>query len=317
MQFARSWRRAFHAIHWREIRSICGTALTEWSKHKAPRLGAALSFYTLLSIAPLLLVVVWVVALILGREAAQTNVVQQVEYLVGAQGAEAAKSLLQVSQKPSEGIAATIFGLATLLFGASGVMIELRDALNIIWDVSTPELTGVKEVWGFLKERLFSFAIVLAIGFVLLVSLALSAVISALGALPVGVLPAREILLHVLNSVVSFGVVTALFSAIYKFLPDTRIEWRDVVLGAAVTALLFTLGKQALGIYLGRASFASMYGAAGTIAVFIIWVYYSAQIFFFGAEFTKIFAHSHGSRNPIVPASGVVASRPKTSTILS
>src|SRR5262249_55238390 len=163
----------------------------------------------------------------------------------------------------------TVVGLVTLLFGASGVMIELRDALNIIWDVSTPELKGLKEVYGFLKERLFSFAIVLAMGFVLLVSLAVSAAISALGTLSATTLPGHVAVLHVVSSIASFCVVTGLFAAIYKFVPDAKIEWEDVILGAAVTSMLFTLGKLAIGIYLGTAAFGSMYGAAGSIVLFI------------------------------------------------
>ena len=185
---------------------------------------------------------------------------------------------------------------------------ELRDALNYIWDVPSPELSGMKRAWSFVKDRLFSFALVLAVGFLLVVSLAVSAWIAALGALSAHYLPANEALLDVLNFILSFAVITALFAAIYKFLPNARIEWRDVILGGAVTSVLFSLGKLGLGIYLGKAAFASAYGAAASIVALIVWVYYSAQIFFLGAEFTHVFANCHGSRPSEHPQGMVVES---------
>ena len=298
---ARRYRKPLSSFRWRDIVCILGASFDEWNKHKAPRLGASLAFYTLLSIAPLLLVVVSVVGLVLGHQLAEADVVSQVQSLVGRQGALAAQALLEGSRNTTHGVLAAVFGLLTLLFGASGVMIELRDALNTIWEVPTRTLTGVKKLTGFIKERLFSFALVLAIGFILLVSLTISAWISALGAWSESLLPADEAVLHILHFVVSFVIATALFSAIYKFLPDIRLEWRDVALGGAVTSLLFTIGKILLGVYLGRGSFASTYGAAASIVVLIVWVYYSGQIFFLGAEFTKTFAKIYGSeptRNP-------------------
>jgi membrane protein len=194
---------------------------------------------------------------VLGHQAAEADTIAQVQALVGTQGARAAQALLEGSRSTAQGILATAFGVLTLLFGASGVLIELRDALNTIWEVPTPELSGLKMISAFVKERLFSFALVLAIGFILVVSLAVSAWIAALGALSASILPAPEMVLHVLNSVVSFVIITGVFSAIYKFLPDIRIEWHDVIFGEAVTSVLFTIGKLALGIYLGKASFAS------------------------------------------------------------
>jgi membrane protein len=216
--------------------------------------------------------------------------------VVGVQGAKAADALLEGSRNTTHGIIATIFGALTLLFGASGVLIELRDALNTIWEVPTPKLSGLKMVSSFAKERLFSFALVLAIGFLLVVSLAISAAIAAVGAWSASILPAHEAILHAANFVISFAVITCLFSAIYKFLPDVKLEWRDVLMGGAVTSILFSIGKLALGIYLGKASFASTYGAAASIVVLIVWVYYSGQIFFLGAEFTKTFANTYGSQ---------------------
>ena len=290
------YRKPLASFRWKEIVSILSASFDGWSRHKAPRLGASLAFYTLLSMTPLLLVLVSVVGLVMGRRAAQADIVSQVEDLVGTQGAAAAQALLQGSKNTTHGVIATAFGLVTLLFGASGVLIELQDALNTIWETPTPALKGFKMVSSFVKQRLFSFALVLAIGFILIVSLAVSAWIAAIGTWWASILPAHEAILHALNFIVSFLIFTALFSAIYKFLPDVCIEWRDVILGGGVTAMLFEIGKLALGIYLGKASFASTYGAAASIVVLIIWVYYSSQIFFLGAEFTRTFANTYGSQ---------------------
>src|SRR5215469_10505108 len=317
----RRYRKPLNSFRWRNIVSIFSASLGEWSKHKAPRLGASLAFYTLLSITPLLLVLVSVVGLVLGHQTAEQDIVSQVQALIGKQGATAAQAVLEGSHNTAQGIIATAFGLLTLLFGASGVLIELHDALNTIWEVPTPELSGLKKLSSFIKERLFSFALVLAIGFILVVSLALSAWIAALGAWSASILPAHEIILHTVNFVVSFVIITGMFSAIYKFVPDVHIEWRDVVLGGAVTALLFTIGKLALGIYLGKASFASTYGAAASIVVLIVWVYYSGQIFFLGAEFTKTFANFYGSQpsrqpNGLVTDAGVANPAPATPNLV-
>jgi membrane protein len=304
---ARRYRKPLKSFRWRDIQALLGESFTGWSEHNAPRLGAALGFYTLLSIAPLLLVLVSVASLALGQEAAKAEVIRQVDDLVGAVGAQAAQSLLSASRSTAHGIVATAFGVLALLFGASAVMVELRDALNTVWDVPAPKVSGFRMVAGMVKERLFSFALVLAVGFLLVASLAVSTWISALGAYSASILPANVIVWHTLNFIVSFGVVTGLFSAIYKFLPEARIEWRDVLLGGAVTSALFTIGKFALGIYLGRAAFASTYGAAASIVMLIIWVYYSAQIFFLGAEFTKVFANRYGSQPSRSPEGMVIA----------
>jgi membrane protein len=247
-------------------------------------------------------VAVSIAGLAFGQQAAVGDLVYQVQDLAGPAGAKAVQALLEGARNTTHGIIATIIGLITLLFGASGVLIELHDALNTIWEVPTPELKG-NWAWiaSFIKERLFSFALVLAVGFLLLISLVLNAWIAALGAVSVAALPAHEAILHVLNLAISFVIITGLFAAIYKIMPDVRTEWRDVLLGGAVTSALFTIGKLVIGLYLGRASFASTCGAAASIVVFIIWVYYSSQIFFLGAEFTKIFANWYGSqpnRNP-------------------
>lgn len=289
---------------WREFQSLLSDSVDSWSRHKAPRLGAALAFYTLLSLAPLLLVAVAIVGLVFGHAAAQQGVITQVQNLVGPQGAKATQALLEGSKNTTHGIVATVVGLLTLLFGASGVMLELRDALNTIWEVPTPTLEGMKnKLAGFLKERLFSFAMVLSVGFLLVVSLAVSTWIAALGALSSSVVPAVEVLLHVANTLVSFIIITGLFAAIYKVMPDVKLQWRDVLLGGAFTSLLFTLGKLGLGLYLGKASIASSYGAFASIVMLVLWVYYSGQIFFLGAEFTRTFAIRFGSRPLLRPGS--------------
>lgn len=298
---ARRYRKPLKAFRWCDIQALLSESFDEWSKHKAPRLGAALAFYTLLSLTPLLLVVVAIVGLVFGHKAAEQEIVQQVQMLVGAQGAKAIEAVLQGSRNTTHGVIATLVGIVTLFFGASGVLIELRDALNTIWEVPTPALAGWGKITGFIKQRLFSFAIVLAIGFLLVVSLAVSAWIAALGELSESIVPGEEILLNVVNALVSFIVITGLFAAIYKIMPDVRIEWRDVMLGGAATSLLFTLGKLILGIYLGKASIASTYGAAASIVVLVIWVYYSGQIFFFGAELTRSFANHYGSHPNLHP----------------
>jgi len=299
---ARRYRKPLKSLRWRDIEFLFGESFNAWNKHKAPRLGASLAFYTLLSLTPLLLVMVAIIGLVFGHVTAQHEVVRQVQMLIGTQGAKATEALLEASRNTTHGIVATIIGMVTLLFGASGVMIELRDALNTIWEVPTPKLTGIRSrVTSYIKERLFSFAMLLSIGFILVVSLATSAWISALGAVSALLLPSIEALLQLVNALASFAVITCLFAAIYKIMPDIRIEWLDVMLGGAVTSLLFTVGKSLLGLYLGKASIASSYGAFASIVVLVIWVYYSSQIFFLGAEFTRTFANDYGSqpnRNP-------------------
>lgn len=298
---AKRHRKALSALRWCDIRILFSDSVDGWSKHKAPRLGAALAFYTLLSLTPLLLVVISIVGLVFGRRSAEHQIFQQIQLLVGSQAAIATEAVLRGARNATHGVLATVIGSVTLLFGASGVLIELRDALNTIWEVPGNSLTGTKKVMSFIKERLFSFALVLAIGFLLVVSLAISAWIAALGEISASLLPAPEITLHILNSLISFVVITGLFAAIYKLLPDVLIEWRDVVLGGAATSLMFTLGKFLLALYLGKASFASTYGAFASMVVLVLWVYYSGQIFFFGAELTKSFAYRYGSHPSIQP----------------
>lgn len=292
---------------WHDILTVCKDSFAEWNRQNATRLGASLAFYSLLSLAPLLLLSVSIVGLVFGQSNAEHNVTQQIQSLVGPAAANAATEFLKAPRAKEHGFIGTALGVITLLFSASGVVIELQQALNYIWEVKTPENSGLRVVTSFIRERLFSFAMVLGIGFLLIVSLALSTWISGLSANSGNISGAEAALFHFLNSLVSFLVITALFAAIYRVMPDTRIEWRDVLLGGAFTSLLFTIGKLLLGIYLGRASYSSMYGAAASVIVLIAWIYYSAQIFFLGAEFTKIFAHTYGSHTGQKPQASQAA----------
>ena len=274
---------------------------SEWLEDNAARLGAALAFYSVLSLAPLLVIVLAIAAVVFGEEAARGQIVAQIEGMVGTEGARAIQDMIAHAQRPEAGVIATVLGVIMLLFGAAGVFGQLQDALNTIWEVQAKPGRGV---WGFLKARYFSFAMVLGTGFLLLVSLVLSAALAALGKYMTDALPGLGPVWQVVNFGVSFGVVTLLFALIFKVVPDVKIAWKDVWIGAALTALLFTLGKFLLGLYLGRSSIGSAYGAAGSLVVLVVWIYYSAQILFFGAEFTQVYAKRYGLQ--IVPTKDAI-----------
>ena len=261
-----------------------------WSEHEAQRLGAALAFYAVLSLAPLVILVIAIVAMIFGHSGAQDQIIAQVQGLIGQAGATAVKGMIESARKPAAGAVASTIGVITLLFGASGVFGELRSALNKMWDVKPPTGAGI---WGTIRERFFSFGMVLAVGFLLLVSLLLSAGLAAAGKYLGGMLPVPEFVLSAINFVVSFAAIALLFALIFKYVPETEIAWRDVWLGAATTAFFFTIGKYVIGLYLGKAAVGSAYGAAGSLVVVIVWVYYSSIIFLFGAEFTHELACAH------------------------
>jgi membrane protein len=277
-----------------DLKSLFAKTAAGWSKHDAARMGAALAYYSLLSLMPLLLVVISIAGLVFGTGAAETRVMGQMQFLLGYQRANILEALLHGAENKADGVVATIVGTVVLMFGATGVLVELRDALNTIWEHPVRPLTTFQQIAGMVKERLWSLALVLVIVVVLTGSLLLSTSISALGVLT-AVLPANEATLHLLNALASFATLTIVFGAIYKVVPQVPIKWRDVILGAAVTALLFTLGNLLLGLYLGKTSFSSTYGAASSAVALAIWVYYSSQIFFLGAEFTKVFADTYGS----------------------
>jgi membrane protein len=284
-------------MFWSHVKLLFAKSAACWSKHNAPRMGAALAFYTLLSLMPLLLILISIAGLIFGTRAAEGRVLEQVQFLIGYQRAQILGALLEGAQNKTQGVLATVVGTMVLVFGATGVLVELRDAMNTIWEVPFRRLSTLQELAGMVKGRLWSLVIVLAILIVLTASLLLSASISALATFT-GVLSAHEALLHLLNAAFSFLATTVVFGAIYKVVPQAPIKWRDVVLGAAVTAVFFALGNFLLGLYLGKASFSSTYGAASSTVVLAVWVYYSSQIFFLGAEFTKAFAETFGSAPP-------------------
>lgn len=265
-------------------------AFNKWTDHHATRLGASVAFYTLLSFAPLLVLLAALAALMFSRDTAQTGLIEEARQMMGDRGADTVKSLLQNAQQPSSGVFASIAAFVTLLFGASGVFTELQDALNTIWDATPQEYSGLM---GMLKQRLFSFGMVLSVGFVLLVSLLISAGLVLIGKYFGGLIPLPAPVFEGLNLLVSFAVITVLFALMFKYVPAVHISWDHVWTGAIGTALLFTIGKFLLGLYLGKASVGSAYGAAGSLVAMIVWVYYSAQIFFFGAEFTRVYADAH------------------------
>jgi membrane protein len=266
------------------------TSGKQWVNHKAARLGAALAYYAIFSMAPLLVITVAVAGLFFGREAVQGQLVEQLRGLVGEKGGEAIQAMVASAHEPTTGTLATIGSIAMLIFGAAGLFMELQGALNTIWEVPSKS----SGVWGFIRARLLSFSMVAASAFLLLVSLVISAGLAAVGSL-FGEWGA-SIVGQIVSFVVSLAVITTLFAMIYRYLPDERIAWRDVWLGSAVTAILFTIGKTLIGLYLGHSSAASAYGASGSLAVLLIWLYYSAQIFLFGAEFTRAYADRLGSR---------------------
>jgi membrane protein len=262
---------------------LFASAGTAWKRVKAARLGAALSFYTILAIPPLFVIVIFIASLALDPNTVRSKLFAEVGGLVGEQGAQAIESAMASQYDTTKGLWASMVAICTLVVSATGLFIELQDALNTVW--------GVKEkpagIVGFIKNRLLSFAMVMGIGFLLLVSLIISTALSAFGKYLSGLTPGVQALWTVVNAFVSFGVVTVLFALIFKVLPDVKITWRDVWIGAVVTALLFTAGKFLMGLYLGRSSIVSAYGAAGSLILILLWVYYSAQILFFGAELTR------------------------------
>jgi membrane protein len=282
-------------IKWSDLKTwwtLLKDTFQKWSTDKAPRLGAALSYYTVFSLVPLLVLTIAIAGLVFGKEAAQQAMMGQIESLVGPQSAAAIQQMLEIAQKPSSGALASLIAIGTLLLGASGVFAQLQDALNTVWGVEPKTGRGI---WGIIKDRFFSFMAVLGTGFLLLVSLVLSAALAAFGKLFLNSLPGQEAALHLANFAISFGVITLLFAMMFKLLPDATIAWRDVWIGAGLTSLLFTVGKVLIGMYLGKADVGSAYGAAGSLVILLVWVYYSSQILLFGAEFTSVYANRYGS----------------------
>lgn len=273
---------------------VARDTVSDWVTHNASSLGAALAFYTLFSIAPILVIAMAVAGSVFGPNVAETQVLDQMRGLLGDAGAKAVQSLLaSAHQSGLKGIAAAI-GIVTLLIGATSVFGELQNTLDYIW--KSPKKSSVSW-WRILRSRILSVGLILGVGFLLMVSLVVSAALSALGAWFQIFLVQWSVILPALDLVLSLGLTTVLFAMIYKFVPREAIAWGDVWIGGLVTACLFTVGKQLIGLYLGRSSLSSAYGAAGSIMVLLLWIYYSAQIFLLGAEFTHVFTYALGSRS--------------------
>ena len=267
-----------------------------WLDDYAPSMGAALAYYTLFSLAPLLLIVISVAGLVFGQDAARGEIELQLRGLMGEQGASAVQSLLASVDKPTEGVTATVVGVVLLLIGATTVFGELQDSLDRIWRSPTQDRAGG---WlALIRARLLSFGMILAIGFLLMVSLILSAVLSIVEHWWSTLYGGWLFIANLINGIAGFFLIAAMFALIYKIMPRVRVQWRDVWIGAVFTALLFTLGKALIGFYIGRSGVVSGFGAAGSLVVVLLWVYYSAQIFLIGAEFTWVYANTFGSRKP-------------------
>jgi membrane protein len=290
-------------MSWRKIWSLLKETVAEWQKDKVDRMAAALAYYTLFSIAPLLVIAVAVAGAVFGEEAARGEVVAQIQGLLGKAGAEVVQTALANTQNPENGngIVPSIISMLALIFGASGVFIQLQDSLNAVWNVEESPQGGVKAV---VRKRIFSFAMVITIGFILMVSLVVSAGLAAVSAFTNHLFPALESLWKLVNIAISLGVFTLLFALIYKYLPDIKIAWRDVLVSALFTSILFSIGKELLGFYLGNGSFGSAYGAAGSVITVLAWIYYSVQIMLFGAEFTQVYTRRCGSHRSLNNATG-------------
>jgi membrane protein len=262
-----------------------------WLEHKDARLGAALAYYSIFSLGPLIVIAIAIAGLVFGAEAVQAQVVGALHGLLGDSGTQAIDAMLKGANRPREGLFAAVLGLGTLVFAAIGVVVQLKDALNTVWEVETPPGSGI---WRFVRTYIWSLAGVLSVGFLLLISMLLTAALSAAGKYIAPYLP--EATLQIAGLLASFAVIAVLFAMMFKWLPDTPIAWRDVWLGAILTAALFEVGKFLIGLYIGKQGLESTYGAAASIVVVLIWIYYSAQLVLMGAEFTNVYARRYGSR---------------------
>jgi membrane protein len=282
---------------WPALGRMLGQSVQAWLDHGASSMGAAVAYYTIFSLAPLLLILIAIAGLAVGDDVAQGAILQQFEGLIGSNGAQAVQAILQGASSTKGGVISLVVGAVTLFIGATSVFAELQRNIDLIWG-ATPRIEN--GVMRFVKIRLLSFAMIVGIGFLLIVSLAVSAGISAMALLWGSLFERWEIILQLLNTAVSFAVITVLFALIYKVLPSVKIAWSDVWLGAGFTAMLFSAGKFAIGLYIGKSALSSSFGAAGAFVVLIVWVYYSAQIFFLGTEFTYLYATQFGSRRDAI-----------------
>ncbi len=278
----------------RKFWPVIKEAGSQWVEDKAARLGAALAYYSIFSIATLLIISIGIAGMVYGKKAAQGQITEQVENLVGRQGGEAVQTMVESAGQPGKGTIGTVLGIIMLLFGAAGLFGQLQDALNTVWEVKPKQGRGV---WGIVQDRFLSLSMVFGVAFLLLVSLVVSTMLAAIG----GVLGDFQtgVVGQIITTVIDLIVITILFALIFRYLPDAIISWHDVWFGAVFTSVLFTLGKFLISLYLGRAGVGSAYGAAGSLAVLLVWIYYATQIFLFGAELTKAYANRLGSK--IVP----------------
>ena len=279
-------------------------AAQNWSNYKDARQGAALAYYSVFSLGPLILIAIAIAGFFFGREAVAGEVTSSITGLLGETGAKAVEAMLAESSRPREGVLATVVGLGLLVFAAIGVVVQLKDALNTVWEVEEPSGGGI---WSFLRSYVVSLGAVLALGFLLLVSLLVTAVLAAAGKYAAPSL--SEGIFQAVSILVSFSVIAVLFAMMFKGLPDAEISWHDVWLGAVFTALLFELGKSAIAVHIGKQGLESTYGAAASIIIVMIWVYYSSQIILMGAEFTHAFANRHGSKKNAMGAPDSRAAR--------
>jgi len=281
-------------------------AFLQWIDDNPFQMGAALAYYTLFSIAPLLLIAIAFAGSLFGQEASQDQMFGAIQHLVGFESGRAIQAIIESSgRKPDSGFLATVTGMILLLLGAAGVVGQLQDSLNAIWRVASKTGRGLK---GFVQDRLISYSMVLGVGFLLVVSLVISALLTAVSGIVDGFQTIDAAMAQSLDPIVSFVLIALLFAVIYKYVPDVRIAWSDVWLGAATTSLLFAAGKFLIGFYLGHSTVTSIYGAAGSLVTLLLWVYYSAQILFWGAEFTQVYANRFGER--------IVADSNSSSTVL-
>lgn len=287
----------------KKILNLCRKAVVAWVDDYAPSMGAAISYYTVFSLAPLLIIVIAIAGAVFGREAVEGQIVAQLDGLIGTDGATAVQGLIKSASDPVKGLVASVVSFGVLVVGATTVFAELQSALDRIWHV--PEKAKPSGLWGLLRARFLSFGLVLGLAFLMMVSLVVSAALAAFGNWSSGLMPGWEIVLQVVNIGISLVITTLLFAMIYKLMPSVRIAWRDVLVGATVTAILFEVGKLLIGLYIGKSGVNESFAAAGSLVVLLAWVYYAAQIFLLGAEFTKVFAAENAE---------VAASRAQTAT---
>jgi len=281
-------------MSYKDVSDLLKAAAINWVQDYAQSMGAALAFYTMFSIAPLLLIVTSVAGLAFGEQAARGEIYSQLQSMLGTPGALAVQGLLESARRPSETVLATVLGVVLLFIGATSVFAELQDAFDRIW--RAPATTGSFSLWGLVRARLLSFGMILGIGFLLMVSLVISAGVAALSRWWDPLFRGWETVAYTIDLALSLALSAAVFAMIYKWMPRVRVDWRDVWIGAAFTSLLFIAGKSVIGVYIGRTGISAGFGAAASLVVVLLWVYYSAQVFLFGAEFTWAYSHKFGSR---------------------